>query len=270
MVVVTPETGSGTMGLGGFQETDQLPIFSKITKFQGHVNNLARMAEITGRCFDMALAERGPTQLNIPRDYFYGEIDCEIPKPQRVARGPGAEESLDEAADILSKAKFPVILAGGGVIMSDGIEEAKELAEFLQAPVVNSYLHNDSFPADHPLWCGPLGYQGSKAAMKIIAKADVVLALGTRLGPFGTLPQHGLDYWPKNAKIIQVDSDHRMLGLVKQISVGVCGDAKAAARALHHRLANRDVAARKTADERLEDDQGREGGVGGGARRMDA
>jgi sulfoacetaldehyde acetyltransferase len=251
VVVVTPETGSGTMGLGGFQETDQLPIFSKITKFQGHVNNLARMAEITGRCFDMALAERGPTQLNIPRDYFYGEIDCEIPRPQRVARGPGAEQSLDEAADILSKAKFPVILAGGGVIMSDGIDEARELAEFLQAPVVNSYLHNDSFPADHPLWCGPLGYQGSKAAMKIIAKADVVLALGTRLGPFGTLPQHGLEYWPKNAKIIQVDSDHRMLGLVKQISVGVCGDAKAAARAVHHRLANRDVAARKNASERI-------------------
>jgi len=252
VVAITPETGSGTMGLGGFQETDQLPIFSKITKFQGHVNNVTRMAEITGRCFDMALAERGPTQLNIPRDYFYGEIDCEIPKPQRVARGAGAEESLDEAADILSKAKFPVILAGGGVIMSGGIEEAKELAEFLQAPVVSSYLHNDSFPADHPLWCGPLGYQGSKAAMKIIAKADVVLALGTRLGPFGTLPQHGLEYWPKSAKIIQVDSDHRMLGLVKQISVGVCGDAKAAARALSHRLANRDVAARRNASERLE------------------
>ena len=145
-----------------------------------------------------------------------------------------------------------MIVAGGGVIMSGGLEEAKALAEFLQAPVVNSYLHNDSFPADHPLWCGPLGYQGSKAAMKVIAQADVVLALGTRLGPFGTLPQHGLDYWPKNAKIIQVDSDHRMLGLVKQISVGVCGDAKAAARSLHHRLANRDVAARKNASERLE------------------
>jgi sulfoacetaldehyde acetyltransferase len=84
--------------------------------------------------------------------------------------------------------------------------------------------------------CGPLGYQGSKAAMKIIAEADVVLALGTRLGPFGTLPQHGIDYWPKNAKIIQVDSDHRMLGLVKQISVGVCGDAKAAAAAILTRL----------------------------------
>ena len=250
VVVITPETGSLGMGLGGFQETDQLPIFSKITKYQGHVNNPARMAEIAGRCLDLALLERGPTQLNIPRDYFYGEIDCTIPRPQPTARGPGAEESLDAAAELLSEAKFPVIVAGGGVIMSGGVEEAKALAEYLSAPVVNSYLHNDSFPADHPLWCGPLGYQGSKAGMKIIAEADVVLALGTRLGPFGTLPQHGLDYWPKNARIIQVDSDPRMLGLVRSISVGVCGDAKAAARALHHRLANRDVAARRNSAER--------------------
>lgn len=76
------------------------------------------------------------------------------------------------------------------------------LAERLGAPVVNSYQHNDSFPASHPLWCGPLGYQGSKAGMKLISQADVVLALGTRLGPFGTLPQHGMDYWPKTAQII--------------------------------------------------------------------
>jgi sulfoacetaldehyde acetyltransferase len=252
VVVITPETGSNTMGLGGFQETEQLPIFSKITKYQAHVSRADRMAELTARCFDMAMSERGPTQLNIPRDMFYGEADYEIPRPKKIARGPGADESLDEAAELLASAKFPVMVAGGGVIFSGGIEEAKALAEYLQMPVVNSYLHNDSFPADHPLWCGPLGYQGSKAAMKIIAEADVVLALGTRLGPFGTLPQYGLDYWPRNAKIIQVDTDHRMLGLVKQISVGIVGDAKAAARALHHRLANRDPVARRNASERLQ------------------
>ena len=270
VVVITPETGSATMGLGGFQETDQLPIFSKITKFQGHVNNPARMAEMTGRCFDMAMAERGPAQLNIPRDYFYGEITCEIPQPQRVTRGAGAEESLDEAADLLARAKFPVIVAGGGIIMSGGSEEAKELAEFLQAPVVNSYLHNDSFPADHPLWCGPLGYQGSKAAMKIIAQADVVLALGTRLGPFGTLPQHGLDYWPKKAKIIQIDSDHRMLGLVKQISVGICGDAKASATRPQppSRQPRRGRAQNRAGAPG--DPEGGEGGLGEGAGRLDA
>jgi len=252
VVVITPETGSNTMGLGGFQETEQLPIFSKITKYQAHVSRADRMAELTARCFDMAMSERGPTQLNIPRDMFYGEADYEIPRPKKIARGPGADESLDEAAELLASAKCPVMVAGGGVIFSGGIEEAKALAEYLQMPVVNSYLHNDSFPADHPLWCGPLGYQGSKAAMKIIAEADVVLALGTRLGPFGTLPQYGLDYWPRNAKIIQVDTDHRMLGLVKQISVGIVGDAKAAAKALHHRLANRDPVARRNVSERLQ------------------
>jgi sulfoacetaldehyde acetyltransferase len=250
VVVVTPETGSATIGLGGFQETEQLPIFSKITKYQAHVSKHPRMAELTGRCFDVAMSERGPVQLNIPRDNFYGEADYDIPRPKKIARGPGSEESLDEAADLLSRAKFPVIVSGGGVIFSNGVKECIALAEQLDAPVVNSYLHNDSFPADHPLWCGPLGYQGSKAAMKLIAQADVVLALGTRLGPFGTLPQHGLDYWPKGAKIIQVDADHRMLGLVKQISVGILGDAKEAAKALSYRLANRRLAAAATAAER--------------------
>ena len=252
VVIVTPETGTMGMGLGGFQEANQLPMFQEFTKYQGHVNNPKRMAEYTARCFDRALAEMGPTQLNIPRDYFYGEIQCEIPEPQRLERGAGGEQSLNEAAELLATAKFPVILSGGGVVMGEAVEECKALAERLGAPVVNSYLHNDSFPASHPLWCGPLGYQGSKAAMKLISQADVVVALGSRLGPFGTLPQHGMDYWPKNAKIIQIDADHKMLGLVKKISVGICGDAKAAAVALGQRLANRKLASDATKAQRAD------------------
>ena len=251
VVVITPETGSMTLGLGGFQETDQLPIFSKITKFQAHVNNKARMAEMTARAFDRAHIELGPTQLNIPRDYFYGEGDYEIPTPITIERGAGGEGALNEAAELLSKAKFPVILSGGGVIMGNGIDAAIKLAELLDAPVCNSYLHNDSFPANHRLWCGPLGYQGSKAAMKLIMKADVVIALGTRLGPFGTLPQHGIDYWPANAKIIQIDADAKMLGLVKKISVGICGDARAAALALVARLKGKSLACHANRDARL-------------------
>jgi sulfoacetaldehyde acetyltransferase len=251
VVVITPETGSNTMGLGGFQETDQLPIFSRITKFQAHVGKHPRVAELLARCFDMAMSERGPAQFNIPRDNFYGEADYEIAKPRQVARGPGAEDSLENAAELLARARFPVIVSGGGVIFSDGVDECVRLAEQLDAPVVNSYLHNDSFPADHRLWAGPLGYQGSKAAMKLIAEADVVVALGTRLGPFGTLPQHGLDYWPRQAKIIQIDSDHRMLGLVRQIAVGIVGDAKEAAKALQYKLANRKLAAAGNRSERL-------------------
>ncbi|MBP0637484.1 sulfoacetaldehyde acetyltransferase [Cupriavidus sp. AcVe19-6a] len=250
VVIVTPEAGTMGIGLGGFQEANQLPMFQEFTKYQGHVTNPARMAEFTARCFDRAKAEMGPTQLNIPRDHFYGKITAEIPKPQNLDRGPGGEQSLNEAAELLANAKFPVIISGGGVVMADAIEECKALAERLGAPVVNSYLHNDSFPASHPLWCGPLGYQGSKAAMKLISRADVVVALGSRLGPFGTLPQHGMDYWPKNAKIIQIDADHKMLGLVKKISVGICGDAKAAAIALTQRLAGRTLACDASRDGR--------------------
>ncbi|HEY4139572.1 MAG TPA: sulfoacetaldehyde acetyltransferase, partial [Casimicrobiaceae bacterium] len=251
VVVVTPETGSMTLGLGGFQETEQLPIFSKITKYQAHVNNKARMAELTSRAFDRAMLELGPAQVNIPRDFFYGDIECEIPQPLAIERGAGGEQSLDEAAKLLAGAQFPVIVAGGGIVIGDAHAEALALAELLQAPVATSYLHNDAFPATHALWCGPLGYQGSKAAMRLLRRADVVLALGTRLGPFGTLPQYGIEYWPTDAAIIQVDADPKMLGLVKRISVGICGDAKATARALATRLGAQTLACRANRDGRL-------------------
>ena len=238
VVFITPETGSMTMGLGGFQETEQLPIFSKITKYQGHVNNPRRMAEIAGALLRPRDARDGARRSSTSRATISTATSRRRSRPpMRIGRGAGDAAALDEAAALLAAAKFPVILAGGGVIMSGATAEAAALAELLHAPVCNSYLHNDSFPASHPLWCGPLGYQGSKAAMKLIAQADVVLALGTRLGPFGTLPQYGMEYWPANAKIIQVDADPRVLGLVKPVSVGICGDARAAAAALLQRLA---------------------------------
>jgi sulfoacetaldehyde acetyltransferase len=251
VVAITPETGSLSIGLGGFQETDQLPIFSKITKYQAHVNNPARMAELTARAFDRAILEMGPTQLNIPRDYFYGELECEIPQPIRIERGPGGGTSLDAAAGLLAQARFPVIIAGGGVTMANGVEACIALAEMLDAPVCNSYLHNDTFPANHRLACGPLGYHGSKAAMKVLARADLVLALGSRLGPFGVLPQYGFEYWPSNAKLIQVDADARVLGLVKKTSVTVNGDAREAALALAARLKGRQLAGAANRAERL-------------------
>lgn len=232
VVCITPETGTATQGLGGFQETEQLPFFEKITKYQAHVNRSDRIAEFTARCLDIAMLENGPTQLNIPRDLFYGAIDTEIPPPTPIERAAGGPRSLQQAAEILSHAKFPVVIAGGGVVNAGGIPETIALADYLHAPVVNSYLHNDSFPCDHELWCGPLGYQGSKAAMNLLRQADVVLAVGTRLGPFGTLPQHGIDYWPKEAQLIQIDSDPRMLGLTRPAAVAIAGDARLAAAAL--------------------------------------
>lgn len=236
VVAITPETGSAGIGVGGFQELDQMPWFQACVKYQVRVNRPDRMAELAGRCFYIAKNEHGPTQLNIPRDYFYGELDCQIKGSQKVSAGAGPDNEITRAAEIIARAKRPVILSGGGVSDSGAIPETKALAEYLTAPVVNTYLHNDSFPSSHGLSVGPIGYCGSKAAMRTIAKADVVLALGTRLGPFGTLPQYDIDYWPKAAKIIQVDVDYKQLGMSKPIDVGITADAKEFARALLERL----------------------------------
>lgn len=251
VVVITPETGSLTNGLGGFQEMNQLATFSEITKYQAHVVSPKRMAEFTNRCFHYAMLERGPTQLNIPRDMFYGDLETRIPAPVTVERSAGGPESLREAASLLASAKNPVIISGGGVVMADGVDQVVKLAETCQVPVVSTYLHNDSFPSDHPLWMGPLGYQGSKAAMNTISKADVVLALGTRLGPFGALPQYGFDYWPRDAKIIQVDINARKLGLTNHVDVPILGDAKLTAASLTEMFLETPPSCVGTASQRL-------------------
>ena len=250
VIAVTPEAGSMGIGTGGFQELDQMPWFEQCTKYQVRVNRPERMAELTRRCFYMAKLLGGPAQLNIPRDYFYGDIDCDIYPSGDVRRGGGDDDRVKAAAELLARAASPVILAGGGVSMADAHGETAALAEFLTAPVANTYLHNDSFPAGHPLAVGPIGYCGSKAAMRTIAGADVVLALGTRLGPFGTLPQYDIDYWPKGARIIQVDIDGAQLGLSKKIDMGIMADAKEFAKRLLAALRAGDPKRRKN-DARL-------------------
>jgi sulfoacetaldehyde acetyltransferase len=240
IVVITPGVTTASVGLDGFQETDQLAIFRAITRHQFQVNRPDRMAEAVRTAFRIALAERGPVQIDIPRDHFFGEVDVEILSPDRYRsdrRGPGDPELVERAARLLADARFPVIIAGMGVVDSGAVAETERLAERLGAPVVTSYLHNDAFPASHPLSAGPIGYCGSKAAMRLLAEADVVLALGTRLSAFGTLPQYGIDYFPTSAAIIQVDIDPRQLGRVKPIRVGIIGDARQTAGALLERLA---------------------------------
>jgi len=226
VVALAPETGSMGLGTGGFQELDQMAMFEKQTVYQVRVNRPERMAELARRCFYMAKNYNGPTHLNIPRDFFYGECNDEIYETPVIKRGAGSMEDLETAAQLIVNANYPVIVSGGGVSQGDALGEVKTLAEFITAPVVNSYLHNDTFPASHELACGPIGYCGSKAAMRIIKKADVVIALGTRLGPFGTLPQYDMIYWPDKAKLIQCDINISALGLAKNADVYSCGDVK--------------------------------------------
>jgi sulfoacetaldehyde acetyltransferase len=180
----------------------------------------------------MAKVENGPVQLNIPRDYFYGTYEYDVYPSLDIGQGAGPRAEIEEAAKLLAEAKYPVIVAGGGVSQSEALEETQALAHYLTAPVVNSYLHNDTFPSEDALALGPIGYCGSKAAMRTIARADVVVALGCRLGPFGTLPQYDMVYWPEEASIIQVDSDAKVLGLSKKVDLATAADCKEYAREL--------------------------------------
>lgn len=237
MLLVTPQAANRTIGQGGFQEVEQMALFEDMVCYQEEVRDPSRVAEVLNRVIEKAWRGCAPAQINIPRDFWTHQVDIALPQIVRLERPTGGRQAIAEAAALLSTAKFPVILNGAGVVIGDAIQESVALAERLDAPVACGYQHNDSFPGSHPLAVGPLGYNGSKAAMELIAKADVVLALGTRLNPFSTLPGYGIDYWPKDAKIIQVDINSDRIGLTKPITVGICGDAKHVAQELLQKLA---------------------------------
>ena len=237
MLLVTPQAANKTIGQGGFQEVSQMAMFSDMVCYQEEVRDPSRIAEVLNRVIEKAWRASAPAQINIPRDFWTQVIDVELPQIVRLERPAGGKNAIAEAARLLSEAKFPVILNGAGVVIGNAIGESIALAERLDAPVCAGYQHNDAAPGSHPLAVGPLGYNGSKAAMELISKADVVLALGTRLNPFSTLPGYGIDYWPREAHIIQVDINPDRIGLTKKISVGICGDAREVATQLLGQLA---------------------------------
>ncbi|MDP7157473.1 MAG: sulfoacetaldehyde acetyltransferase [SAR324 cluster bacterium] len=238
MLLVTPQAANKTIGQGGFQEVEQMAAFKDMVAYQEEVRDPTRVAEVLNRVITKARRMSAPAQINIPRDLWTQVVDIELPAIVEFELPSGGTDALAAAAELLSNAKFPVILNGAGVVLGAAIPASQALAERLDAPVCCNYQHNDAFPGSHPLFAGPLGYNGSKAGMELIQQADVVLALGTRLNPFSTLPGYNLDYWPKDAKLIQVDINPDRIGLTKSVSVGIVGDAKRVAEQLLEQLAD--------------------------------
>ena len=236
MLLVTPQAANKTIGQGGFQEMEQMRLFADIVCYQEEVRDPSRIAEVLNRVIEKARRGSAPAQINIPRDYWTQVIDIELPQVVRIERPRGGEESIAAAARLLSDAQFPVILNGAGVVLSGAIDASAALAERLDAPVCCNYQHNDAFPGSHRLYAGPLGYNGSKAAMELISKADVVLALGTRLNPFSSLPAYQAEYWPKDAKLIQVDINPDRIGLTKKVDAAIQGDARKVAEQILEQL----------------------------------
>lgn len=236
MLVVTPQAANRTIGQGGFQEVEQMALFRDMVCWQEEVRDPARIAEVLDRVIRKARRASAPAQINVPRDLFTKIIDIDLPQAVDLPVPAPDPRALDRAAALLSGARFPVIVNGAGVVLAGAIQDTVALAERLDAPVCVGYQHNDAFPGHHPLFAGPLGYNGSKAAMQLISKADVVLCLGTRLNPFSTLPGYGIDYWPKDAAILQVDINPDRIGLTRPITLGIAADAGAVARGIAARL----------------------------------
>lgn len=239
MLLVTPQAANKTIGQGGFQEVEQMAVFKDMVAYQEEIRDPYRVAEVLNRVITKAKRMSAPVQVNVPRDLWTQVIDIELPPIVDFERPSGGAGAITLAAELLSNAKFPVILNGAGVVLGDAIPASQELAEKLDAPVCCNYQHNDAFPGSHPLFAGPLGYNGSKAGMELIKQADVVLALGTRLNPFSTLPGYGIDYWPLDAKLIQVDINPDRIGLTKPVTVGIVGDAKQVAENILSQLSNK-------------------------------
>ncbi|MBT8362523.1 MAG: sulfoacetaldehyde acetyltransferase, partial [Deltaproteobacteria bacterium] len=232
LLLVTPQAANKTMGQGGFQEVEQMAVFKDMVAYQEEVRDPSRIAEVLNRVILKAKRASATAQINIPRDFWTQVVEIELPAIVDFELPSGGEGAVDRAAELLAKASFPVILNGAGVVLGNAVKDSMALAERLDAPVCCGYQHNDAFPGSHPLFAGPLGYNGSKAGMELIAKADVVLALGTRLNPFSTLPGYGIDYWPKDAAIIQVEINPDRIGLTKPVTVGIVGDAKKVVNAI--------------------------------------
>jgi sulfoacetaldehyde acetyltransferase len=235
MLILGPSAGTPTIGWDGFQECDQVPIFKPITKASFGIPHPSRAADSVRTAFRIMHADRGPVYLDIPRNYFYGELEDEILPPERyrpTTKFIPDVEILKQAAKVLSEAKNPVIISGRGAVDADALDVVAELAKYLTAPVAVSYLHNDAFPADNPFWVGPIGYMGSKAAMYSVKEADVILAVGTRLSVFGTLPQYDIPYFTGEQKIIQIDVNPKQIGRRHPVEVGIVGDAKVTSQEL--------------------------------------
>jgi len=239
VIMLSPTATTGSIGTDGFQEADTMSIFEDTVEWQGRLEDKSRIAEYVRTAYRESLTNKGPAQIDFPRDNLYGEIDVDVLDPSQYRQteiGGAADSAVSDAAELLEEADNPAIIAGLGTIYSEAVDEVAELAEMLNAPVANSYLHNDSFPISHPLAVGALGYGGSKAAMEQLSEADAILAVGSRLSGFGLLPQYGMDWFPEDADVIQIDVDASQIGRTTRVELGLVGDAAETVRNLTSKL----------------------------------
>lgn len=242
VVSIAGSLSSGHVFRDAFQEVDQQALFRPVTKKTWTVTQTERVPEMFREAFRVALTpRRGPVQLNLPRDILSANADfpdTQAPQTYRSHTLPAGDgDAIEKAAEMLRGAERPVIVAGGGIKNTGGHAQALELAEALNAPIVTAPGHGDAIPFGHPLNAGQMGPRGNPVASRLAKEADVILALGTRLGFNSTF--YSYDNINEQAAIIQIELEPTAIGRHFPVAIGIWADAPAAALQLRDALANR-------------------------------
>lgn len=232
VVSIAGALSSGHVYRDAFQEVDQQALFAPITKKTWTVTQTERVPEMFREAFRTAMTPRkGPVQINLPRDVLSGQAEFsgfQSPDNYRSHSAPAAAgNEIKQAAEILREAAQPVIVTGGGIKNTNGHEQALALTEALNCPIVTAPGHGDAIPFAHPLNAGQMGPRGNPVASRLVKEADVILALGTRLGFNSTF--YSYDNINKNAAIIQVELEPTAIGRFFPIALGIWADARNAA-----------------------------------------
>lgn len=247
MVALTgqvPSTGVNTsymIGRDAFQEADIIGITTPITKYNFQPRNVAEIPTVVNTAFYIASTGRpGPVLIDLPKNVQSDVGNVEVTDKVEASGYKSMVEidltKISEAADLLATAEFPIILSGGGVIISNASDEVMQMSDLLMAPVATTFMGKGSFPEAHPLSVGSIGMHGNPAANKLMCEADVLLAVGTRFSDRATA---NLDTFAHDAKKIHIDIDEAEIGKNIEVDVPIVGDAKAALKLLLATLCNK-------------------------------
>ena len=222
-----------------FQGIDQQSLFKPITKKTWTITETKKISKIFSKAFNLAMSpRRGPVQINLPRNILSSSAKFNINQNEKSYEtenfSKGNKKDIKKAIKIINSAIKPVIIVGGGIKYKGKYSEVIKLAELINSPVVTTAGHGDAIPFDYKLNAGQMGPRGNPVASRLVKEADVIIALGTRLGFNSTF--YSYENLNKNAKIIQIELEKKMIGRYFPVAVGIFADASTVAKQLSNEI----------------------------------
>lgn len=226
-----------------FHEIDQVGVFKPITKWSACIHQPDKIPEMLRKAFRIALTGRkGPVHLAIPSDVSGGQLEYESSDPSSYRSAvPTAcpDEVVKEIVNLMQRARFPVILAGGEVLWSRAGRSLAELAEALEVPVATTRDQPDVFPNTHPLGVGLIGKGRGEAGNAVMKQADLILAMGVKFDYQST--RYNFEIIPQKAKIVHVSIDPEEVGRIYPVAIGVVCDMGMVIKALLRKLREKEI-----------------------------